>query len=553
MARVSLQRLLPGLAARPKMWSKAALIARTRCARCEKLGHWVRNCASPPDERGKRRTGMTGFMMTATGVTDGDSVFFWVQYTDSNIFPENLETFTGMIVIPGYGLIDTGTEHGVIGNLRNANFCEILATFGLKPQVLLTFRVSAIGVGGTTQFLSSAEVPVAIQGSSALITVRVVEAALPLLLPIGFCNKLRMILDTNDKTATWKKPDNKVSRVHSLPSDHVSMNVLEFPLEGWQNLHEKDFGIFSRDKELVRRCGFEIEPQSSTSKTIAELCLLQLLCSSSPTTQLQLLISVSILPLRLSSVKKGMLNRAWRLICPSAGQNQPSQSTSSCAAAAARLSSVQRTALWRRLLIKVSVLFQTVAAQTKALFLLGKEVYDKLFQKVVKLPAPTQVKYRFLKGQVLGKALEMGAGRVDEKKAHMDPAMCQHPDTVIMPRANGPKKVWTLPDILFKSTHIKILVQHPKFMYRHLKYKDRHPKYKFEHQFLRVGGPRHIQNGRLATKKHLSWKLCARLWVAFVVRSQQFILCLIMVAQSLPQRLGIAAQQPATRPLFIRL
>ena len=58
----------------------SALIACTKCAMCVNLGHWGRNCTDPFDERAKRRTGMTGFVMTAIGATDGDSVFHSVQH-----------------------------------------------------------------------------------------------------------------------------------------------------------------------------------------------------------------------------------------------------------------------------------------------------------------------------------------------------------------------------------------------------------------------------------------------------------------------------------------
>ena len=53
--------------ARPELWSKDALIARTKCARCGEIGHWARTCSNPPDEWGKRRQGQisnTGFMIT---------------------------------------------------------------------------------------------------------------------------------------------------------------------------------------------------------------------------------------------------------------------------------------------------------------------------------------------------------------------------------------------------------------------------------------------------------------------------------------------------------
>ena len=68
-----------------------------------------------------------------------------------------------------------------------------------------------------------------------------------------------------------------------------------------------------------------------------------------------------------------------------------------------------------------------------------------------------------------------------------------------------------------------------------------------------VGGPSHNQDDRHDYKNPLPWKFCVPLWVACSFIFQQFILCYIVMAQSLLQQLGMAAQQPATRPALIQL
>ena len=78
-----------------------------------------------------------------------------------------------------------------------------------------------------------------------------------------------MIVDTNEDTATWTKLENKVSRVHPLPSEHIAVNVLEFLLEGWQDPHEKDVGIPSGDEGQVQRSKFELKPGNSTSQKLS--------------------------------------------------------------------------------------------------------------------------------------------------------------------------------------------------------------------------------------------------------------------------------------------
>ena len=92
----------------------------------------------------------------------------------------------GMIMTPGYGLVDTGAQHGVIGSREYAALCKCLAERGLKPRMLPTFAAKAVGVGGCTEFLQSAEIPIGIRGVSGVVTMHVVESELPFLLPMGF-------------------------------------------------------------------------------------------------------------------------------------------------------------------------------------------------------------------------------------------------------------------------------------------------------------------------------------------------------------------------------
>ena len=139
-----------------------------------------------------------------------------------------------------------------------------------------------------------------------------------------------------------------------------------------------------------------------------------------------------------------MLSRASRILNKTVEEKKPTK-TPGNAAAAARLSESERVLLWERLLRKVSIIFQTLYQQRKARLLLGEKVYDHLFQKEVTAasskPTPA-LELRFLRGEVVGKALDPGAGKVDKARAHMDAAMCQHPDSAMKTRSNGKQKWW---------------------------------------------------------------------------------------------------------------
>jgi hypothetical protein len=86
-----------------------------------------------------------------------------------------MEIFVGLSVLPGYALVDTGAQHGVVGLKAYHQLVDQLARHRLKPRLVETLPMQAAGVGGTTTFLFSAEVPVGIDGTSGLLTVHVIE------------------------------------------------------------------------------------------------------------------------------------------------------------------------------------------------------------------------------------------------------------------------------------------------------------------------------------------------------------------------------------------
>ena len=60
-------------------------------------------------------------------------------------FPELLN---GILVTPGYSLVNTRAKQGVIGEKDYKELCARLKVFGLKPRVIPTFQATATGVGG---------------------------------------------------------------------------------------------------------------------------------------------------------------------------------------------------------------------------------------------------------------------------------------------------------------------------------------------------------------------------------------------------------------------
>jgi len=75
--------------------------------------------------------------------------------------------------------------------------------------------------------------------------------------------------------------------------------------------------------------------------------------------------------------------------------------------------------------------------------LLGEQVYNSMFQTKVICPAQEQTRYRFIRGEAVGKALPRGEGKKDAPKAHVEPAMCRHPEEDMQARGNKISAWWT--------------------------------------------------------------------------------------------------------------
>ena len=53
---------------------------------------------------------------------------------------------------PGFGLVDTGAQHGVIGRRSLEEHVKALRVHGLKPREVETLKLQAAGIGGKPSF-----------------------------------------------------------------------------------------------------------------------------------------------------------------------------------------------------------------------------------------------------------------------------------------------------------------------------------------------------------------------------------------------------------------
>ncbi len=126
-----------------------------------------------------------------------------------------------------------------------------------------------------------------------------------------------------------------------------------------------------------------------------------------------------------------MFSRASRIF-------NTSQSSSDPGPASATLSETARLSRWRKIIIKVQLVFQFLSIQEKTRKLLGEAVFDSFLghnNRAAPTADPSQT-YRMLNGEVVGRPLKPSDTDKAKATAKMDPAMCKHPANMMKARSN---------------------------------------------------------------------------------------------------------------------
>ena len=110
------------------------------------------------------------------------------------------------------------------------------------------------------------------------------------------------------------------------------------------------------------------------------------------------------------------------------------------------MSPAERRCRWKTVMIRISIFFRVIAEQIKVKYLLGHRAYKQLFGQTDQEPhhyVPSLPwKYRFIKGEAVGKPLPPGQGPKMKQKAHMDPQLCQHPEADMKKGGNKDTCKW---------------------------------------------------------------------------------------------------------------
>ena len=179
---------------------------RTRCRKCNKLGHWARECPMKTTSSSSTARGDadTGTHVAGAAVVEIEETFVGacenVEPEDSVYVKDNEVLASGLISSPGYGIIDSGCGKTLIGLDTLKEMIRLLEAKCPEAVTFLpernTFR---FGNGAVEQSDQVVKLRVGIAGELGSIRAAVIQGQAPLLLGRPTLEKLNINLDFANK------------------------------------------------------------------------------------------------------------------------------------------------------------------------------------------------------------------------------------------------------------------------------------------------------------------------------------------------------------------
>ena len=225
---------------------------RTRCRRCNKLGHWARECRSPPTSSSSASSTRPSSSSTSTAdvnLAEHDVLLAVVpegEQPPEDELHEHQITFVGsveeiclqastgdaqpgLVSSPGFGVIDSGCGRTLIGKSTLERMTEQLKSRTKRlPEKYQAQSVFRFGNGETESTSTAVRLPVSIGGQVGIIDAAVIKGRAPLLLGRPTLERLRVRLDFSNKTMALLGRDEPVPMAPN-EAGQLLVNVMDFP------------------------------------------------------------------------------------------------------------------------------------------------------------------------------------------------------------------------------------------------------------------------------------------------------------------------------------
>eukprot|EP00913_Durusdinium_trenchii_P034108 g31923.t1 len=232
------------------------LKSRTRCFKCNQLGHMSRECP----ERNKQN------FFVSTGPSLGSNRIYmtvrsdYQAIVDEHIQDYDIEPRVGIglapdatkklaiyagVVTEGYeAIVDTAAEEGVIGSKAMSRLRQCLSRFGLTPVPASGASVNCAGIGGSAKIGGIYDIPIGVAKTNGLLRVTEIidegSFETPFLLPISYQELVGAVINVDKNTFSLRN-GHKTS-MRRTPSGHRAIPILEMKsrISQWLTTADKE-------------------------------------------------------------------------------------------------------------------------------------------------------------------------------------------------------------------------------------------------------------------------------------------------------------------------